>query len=84
MIFFSLSDILIIFIFIEMTKIIPKVQLSYDQCGLLQQLSINMPFFLHPGPAYWDLTLPMERASRPLHFPMVSLETPLEKEIPLY
>ena len=30
------------------------------------------PFFLHPSLVYWDLTLPMCRASCPVHFPMES------------
>ena len=42
----------------------------------------NLPFFLHPSLVYWDLTLPICRASWPIHFPMESLGSPLAERDP--
>ena len=52
----------------------------FTMCPVLW--NVQYAFFLYPGLAYWDLIIPMERASCPLHFPMVSLGTPLAERNP--
>ena len=42
-----------------------------------RRLLTGCTFFLHLGLEYWDLTLPIKRASCPFHLPVVSLGTPL-------